>query len=230
MPTRLPTRASAPVPTMIGYPRTSMDVTGLPGDLASSCAPVRDTRKHEEQIGQAIQVDDHELWNIIFAPQVNHAPLGASTHGSCDVERRCLWRAARYDERLQRLELVFTIVDSALELANALLVDAGLGELLAHLVGMRRGEQRPDGKKVALNRDQYFIDARHHLHRARHSENGVELIDVAVGFHARVVLSDAAAPEETRVTGVAGLGVDLRRHTPKVATPKRFRPLVTDRL
>jgi ferredoxin/flavodoxin---NADP+ reductase len=207
-----------------------MDLTGLPGDLARSGAPVCDARQHEEQIGQAIQIDHHELRNVIRATKVNHAPLRAPTHGSRDVQRRGLWRAAGYDERLQRLELVFAIVDRALQLGDTIFIDTSLRELLTHLVGMRRREQRADGEQVALDRDEHLIDPWHHLDGARHSENGVQLIDVAVGFDARVVLADAAAPEEARVAGVAGLGVDLRRHARKVAMPNGFRPLVTDRL
>ena len=88
-------------------------------------------------------------------------------------------------------------------------VDARLLELLRHLLAIGRGEQRADGEQVALHRHEHFVDARHQLDGARHPEDGVQLVDVAVRLDARMVLGDAPAAEEARVAGVAGLGVDL---------------------
>ena len=56
---------------------------------------------------------------------------------------------------------------------------------------------------------EHFVDARHQLDGARHSEHGVQLVDVTVRFDARVILGDAAAAEQSGVAGVAGLRVDL---------------------
>ena len=94
---------------------------------------------------------------------------------------------------------------------DALVVDARLLEMLRHLLAVGRGEQRADGEQVALDGHEHLVDARHRLDGARDAEDGVELVDVAVGLDARIVLRDAAAAEEPRVAGVAGLRVDLHR-------------------
>src|SRR5512143_1700415 len=128
--------------------------TVLPGDLARARATVRDAREDEEQIGEAIQVDDDELRDVDLAAQMHDASFGAPTDRASDVEGRGLRRPARNDERLERLELLLAVVDRALELCDALVVDARLLELLAHLVRMRCRQQRADGEQVALNRDE----------------------------------------------------------------------------
>ena len=90
-----------------------------------------------------------------------------------------------------------------------LLVDAGLLEMLRHLVAVGGGEQRADGEQVALHGDEHLVDARHRLDGARHPEDGVQLIDVTVRLDARVVLGDAPAAEQPRVAVVSGPCVDL---------------------
>ena len=132
------------------------------------------------------------------------------------MQRRGLRRAAGQDERLQRLELLFAVVDRLLELGDARVGEARLLELLAVLLGVRRGEQGADGEQVALDRREDLVDARHHLDGARRADHGVELVDVAVRLDARVVLLDAAAAEESGAPVVAGLGVDLVCHARKL--------------
>ena len=67
----------------------------------------------------------------------------------------------------------------------------------------------PRSEQIALNRHEDFVDARHHLDRASNAERGVQLIDIAVRFDARIILRNAAAAEESRLSGITGLRVDL---------------------
>src|SRR6266550_521885 len=78
-----------------------------------------------------------------------------------------------------------------------------------HLLQVRRGKESPDAKEVALHRDKDLIDARQRLDGARHPDDGVQLVDITVGFDAGVVLLDPTAAEEAGVARVAGLCIDL---------------------
>ena len=100
---------------------------------------------------------------------------------------------------------------------DARVVDACLLELLLDLLGVRCRKQGAEREEVALDGDEHLVDARHHLHRACHPENRVELIDVAVGLDARMILRNAPATEEPGITLVARLGVDLHGSDVKVA-------------
>ena len=122
--------------------------------------------------------------------------FGAAAHGARDVQRGRLGRAAGKDEGAQRLELLLAVVDGALELRDASLVDARLLEVQCHLLAVRCGEERPDGEQVALDGHEHLVDARHHLDAARHTDDGVQLVDVTVCFDADVVLGNAAAAEQ----------------------------------
>ena len=78
-----------------------------------------------------------------------------------------------------------------------------------HLLGVGRGEMPADGEEVALDRLEQGVLECHRCRGADEADDGVELVNVAVGGDADVVLGDAAAAEEAGVAGVAGPGVDL---------------------
>jgi len=56
-----------------------------------------------------------------------------------------------------------------------------------------------------------LVDAGEWLDCPRQAEDGVQLVDVAVGLDARVVLLDPAATKQPSVPGVAGLCINLHR-------------------
>src|SRR5438105_13870890 len=90
-----------------------------------------------------------------------------------------------------------------------MLVDVRLGQMAVHLVEIGRRQQGANAEQVPLDWNEYFVNARHRLDRARHADGSVQLVDIAVSFDAGVVLRNSAAAKKTCVTGVAGLGVDL---------------------
>jgi hypothetical protein len=146
------------------------------------------------------------------SPEMDDASFRPATNRARDVQGGGLRRSARNDEGLERLELLLALIDCSLELCDAVFIDASLRKLLAHLLRIGRREQRAYREQVALDGNEDFVYARHHLDGTRHPEHGVQLIDVAVGFDARMILADASAAEESRVAGVSGLRVDLDGH------------------
>jgi hypothetical protein len=65
-----------------------------------------------------------------------------------------------------------------------------------------------NGEEVRLQRGQLCANARFRHDGRDPAEHGVQLVDGAVGFDARVRLRDAAAAEQARVAAVAGARVD----------------------
>ena len=128
------------------------------------------------------------------------------------MQRGSLRRAARQDERRERIELLFTGVDGCLELSDALVGHPRLLELLLVLCRVRGGQEGADREEVPLHWREHFVDAWHHLHGAGHAEHGIEFVDVAVCLDAQVVLGHAASAEKARAAVVTGLGVDPVRH------------------
>jgi hypothetical protein len=196
---------------------------GLPGYFTSTRAYVRDTREHEEEVGEPVEIDDDELGNLHVVLEVHDPALGAPAHGPGNVKRRTFAAAPGNDEGLERLKLLFAVIDGALELFYAAVVDARLREVIVHFLEVGCREQRADAEQIALHWNEDFVDARHRLDGASHAKDGVELVDIAVGFDAGVILLNPPASEETGISGVAGLRVDLHRDKSNISI--RFNPL-----
>jgi hypothetical protein len=182
---------------------------GFPGSFTRTRAHVRDTREHEEEIGEPVEIDDYDLRNLHLPLQVNDPALRSPAHGSGDVEGGSLPAASRNDEGLEGLQLLLAVVDGVLEVPDAAIIDVRLREVAVHFLEIGGREQRADAEEVALHGDQDLVDPRHRLDGAGHAEDGVELVDVAVGFDAGVILLNPATAEQTGVTGVAGFRIDL---------------------
>jgi len=187
-------------------------VSWLPGYFTRAGEQVGHSRECEQQIGEPVQVYDHDLRNLYIPLEADHPTFGAPADRTCDVEHRALLAAAGNDEGLERLEVPIAVVDGVLELTNAPVVDIRLLEVSVHFVEIRRREQRADAKKIALHRNQDLIDPWKRLDGARHSDHGVELVDVAVSFDTGIVLGNSSAAEESGVAGIARFRVDLHRH------------------
>src|SRR3982751_5704278 len=91
----------------------------LPGDFTRSGVDVRHTREHEKEIREAVQVDHNERRNLYLALEVHPPPLGPAAHRAGDVEHGTLATSAGNDERSQRLELLFAVVDRVLQVLDA---------------------------------------------------------------------------------------------------------------
>jgi hypothetical protein len=180
----------------------------LPGYFTGSRADVRHTREHKEKIGETVEIDDDKSRDLYLLLEVDHSPLRAAANCPGDVEGGTLPAAAGNDERLERLELPFALVDGVLESLDATPVDVSLGEVAVHLLQIRSSEERPDAEEIALHGDEDLVDAGQWLDRASHTEDGVQLVDVAIGFDAWIVFLDPTAAKETRCAVVAGFRID----------------------
>ena len=141
----------------------------------------------------------------------DHTPLSPATNRAGHVQDGSFTAPARNDERLERLELPLAFIDGVLEGRDAPLVDVRLGEVVVHLLQIRGCQQRTNAEKVALDRDENFIDAGHGFDGAGHTQRRVQLVDVPVGFNSCVVLRNAAAAEESGVARVARFRIDPHR-------------------
>src|SRR3954468_6843706 len=148
-------------------------------------------------------------------------PLRSPANGSSDVEHGSFAAASRNDESLQGLELLLAVVDCVLQVRDPAVVDICLRQMPVHFLEVGRRQQGADTEKVALERDQHFVDAWQGLDSASEAEDGVELVDVAIGFDTDIVFGNAAAAEESSVAGVAGFRVDLHRGENVIAGLRR---------
>jgi hypothetical protein len=167
----------------------------LPGNFAAAGVLVRHAREHEKEIGEPVQVADDDLRDLDFALEMHNAAFGAAADCSRDVQRRGFVSAAWNDEAAQGLQLSLAGIDGTFQLCNACFVNARFLQLLAHLLQLWRGEYGSNTEQVSLNRHEDFIDARERLRTAGHPDHGIELIDVAVCFDARMIFANAAAAE-----------------------------------
>jgi hypothetical protein len=172
---------------------------------------VRHTREHEKKIGEPIEVNDDQCRNLDLPLKADHSSLSATANCPRYVKNGALSTSARNDEGLERLQLLLAFVDRVLEVPNPPLVDVSLGQVAVHFLEVGSGEQSTDAEEIALHRDENLIDARHGLDGASHAEDGVELVDVAVGLDARIVFLNSAAAEQAGVAGVAGFRVNPHR-------------------
>ena len=93
---------------------------------------VREPGEGEEKVGEAVQVNDKELWDYFVPRESDDGPLGAAADRARQVERRRLGSAGRKDEGLERGE------HGAFRFAGWLegLADDFLGERVTFPAGM----------------------------------------------------------------------------------------------
>jgi hypothetical protein len=120
--------------------------------------------------------------------------------------------AAGEDEAVEGLQLLVEAVDPGLEGGDGLVVDAGADGLALRdaLLDVRGGELAADVEEGGLDGGEPASEVVVLDGGGGDAEDGVELVDGAVGLEAGVVLGDAGAAEEAGFAGVAGAGVDLR--------------------
>ena len=169
---------------------------------------VRGAAEDEQQVREAVEVADD--LGVGLLADGDRAPLGAPADGAADVQLRRCGRAAGDHERAQRLELGVDLVAALLE---------PLGVLGAPRAGARGSPpsvaaRAPTGRR----RRRAGRSARARSHSANCSGRPgassatpivrVQLVDRAVGLHARMQLGDAAHVAEVGLAAVAELGVD----------------------
>ncbi len=105
---------------------------------------------------------------------------------------------ARAIELMPRVDEVLVPVQRDLFAIGALLATPDRDKMHEQLAKARVDAERVAQLEAAID--------------AGEAEGGVELVDVAVGLDAGVVLGDAPAAEEARVAAVARAGIDVQGH------------------
>ncbi len=124
------------------------------------------------------------------------------------MQRGAAGRAAGQDEGAQLGQFRFGGVDPLLH--DACVIERELRQRRATPLGRAgRGEVRADREEIGLDPGDHLRDRRVADRRERPAEHGVQLVDLAVGVHARVGFRHARVVEERCLAGVAGLCVDL---------------------
>jgi hypothetical protein len=169
---------------------------------------IRRTRKHEEQVGEPIDVRQ-EMRVDILGTQRHDRALGSPANRAREMEQGACVAAAWKNESAKRRQIGFEAIDPAFEPLSIGIADRGLRSAVRNLLG-RIGEARTNGKQVVLQTAQQLADIGGQIRlRQGYSKAGVQLIDVAVGRHARVGFLNAGTAKKPRVTAVAGARVNL---------------------
>src|SRR5437764_4915603 len=100
-------RGSSAPGTLALAPRAQLRLAlegSLPEELALAQVVTDPAREHEEQVGEAVQVGERPLADVLAPHEAKHVPLRAPAHGARDVEERAHAPAAREHEGLERLQ------------------------------------------------------------------------------------------------------------------------------
>jgi muramoyltetrapeptide carboxypeptidase len=168
-------------------------------------------RQDEEQVGQAVEVDDDGRVDVLLASEFDDASFGAAADRASDVQRRAAGGPAGQDERAQLRQAGLGVIDPVLEFRDPC---DGQGRKLRRRPALRhvRRQVRTNGEEVRLHGGQIGADARLRHGRVDPAEHRVQFVHRAVCLDARMRLRHAAAPEQAGVAAVAGTCVDALRH------------------
>ena len=184
-----------------------------PGSHSTSVATgVRRAGEDEQEVAEPVQIRDRERVHGPGPRRLEHVALGAAADRTRDVQARRAFRSARQDEALQLGQAGVRVVAVGLEPVDRRLSDAELPVA----VGERHGQVGTDVEELVLDARQPTV-ASLHLSPA---EDGVELVDRAVGLDERVELRHAREIAERRLARVACARVDPRQADRLVRTPR----------
>src|SRR5207237_6611669 len=87
----------------------------LPEELLLAAMAADPTREDEEQVGEPVQVGERPLADVLLPHETERVALRAPADRARDVEERAHRTAAGQDERLERREVLLTVVERLLE-------------------------------------------------------------------------------------------------------------------
>jgi A/G-specific adenine glycosylase len=117
-------------------------------------------------------------------------------------------RATGENELAKRRQLLFEAIDQSLEPFDVRVAERRFRRAGRH--GVRGiGQLRAESEQVALDVDERFVEVRVESCGADEPEPGIQLVDLAVRVHTRIVLAHARAAEKRRVAAVARSRVDF---------------------
>ena len=175
----------------------------------------------EEEVGEPVEVGEHERVDPVLLVRDERVALGSAARRARDVQARGCLCAARQDEALEHGQIGVQLVAPLLEPIDRTLFDT-------QAVGDAEGnaEVGADVEKVVLNELEQPAQS---LGQAgigkHHTEGSVELVDGAERTDAAVELGNARAVAERGLAAVAGARVDAREANRLVAVPRAHRLL-----
>jgi hypothetical protein len=165
--------------------------------------------QHKAQVGDPVEIADNLGVNLFGACQCDASPLSAPGNRPGQVEQSPGSAASRKNEALQRCQGCLAIVDLLFESLDVPILN-GRNTPLAAFHPCREREVCADAEQVIL----HPMYGSAHLFRqgksAGHSQNGVQLVDTAVGFYARGILGHTLPTDQARGATITGFGVDPR--------------------
>src|SRR5579859_3359821 len=194
-----------PPPPQLGARSTSR--ISLPIDLFFTAPLVLDPGQNEQQVRQSVDVlnDDRRHGNL--AGQRDDTTLCASADRAGEVEEGCSLRPAAQDKSFQRRELLVIAVHRPFKGFDLLRGNHRFGLELARLV-LRIRQLGGDGHEILLDLQEDGTDLRVLDEGTRDPQGRRQLVHVAVGFGAEVILGDAGAVVKPGAPVVAFPGVD----------------------
>lgn len=167
----------------------------------------RETRRHEKPVRESIHVSQYFGPDVCRAERENRS-FRAPTDRARNVESGGTWAAPRENETRQPGEPLLHRVNGSLEKDDAVIGDE---PAKFRSGGFASGcDLRAETEEVALNllelASQRVVRAQRF---AADAERRVQLVDIAVGHDARIVLRNSGASEERCFPRVPGKRVDL---------------------
>ena len=185
----------------------------LPLDLADTLSAVDRTGKHEEQVGETINVGEQRRRHGVGSKRY-HAPLEAATNGTGKVKDGARRRATGQDKATQRRQLLIQAIDPFFQPLHAGIAELDLGHALGNAPhGI--GEASTEREQVPLQLSEHLDEVGINPCRQRRAEMRTELVDFAARVDARVRFGDPRAVEEARLALIARASVN--RHDPIIA-------------
>ena len=177
----------------------------LPLQVRYAGTKVLEPSKDEEQIAEAIEIDDNVLRDRGGLSQGDDEAFRAPANcaGHMQLSRRNT--PAGEDEVLERGQFPLAKVNHLLEPLDM----GSLDSTVVSSLGRGGGQFRSHHEQLALHVGENLIDAGRRVGGAGNPEGSVQFVDGAVSFDARVMLLDANPAQEPCFTGVAGPSVDF---------------------
>ena len=158
-----------------------------------------DACRHEEVVGQAVDVPAARLVHRLVPSQDDQTAFGAAAYGARDVPGAGAGAAAGQDELLERRQTGVEGIESGFERLDSSLVDDR---------GAGHRKLGPDVEQRVLHVDEGFANGVRQRVGEDHPEIGVQLVEIPHRRDPRGVLGQTAAVGEPGRAVVAGAGID----------------------
>jgi CheY-like chemotaxis protein len=169
-------------------------------------AGVRGPREDEEEIGESVQVDEHQRVQLHLTGSLEDVALGPPADGSRDVQRRGQPTPARQDEALELGQTGVEPVAIRFQRVHLSLADTEpVGDT------ERDADVGTDVEELVLDPPENGSHLFRELAREREAQQGVDLVDRPERGDSAVELGYAAPVSEARLSAVAPARVDARQ-------------------